>query len=783
MVATSDPSGNFHLDFTPIPDAIPPQNVDIEESVLGSLLLDPNCIHVIKNRLRPEHFYLPSHQHIYKACLSLAKKNVPCDLLAVTDYLLDKKQLAEVGGRAKLLSLLDVAVTSVNVDNHANLLIQKHTRRELIRLGNDINRFAYSGELDLEDVLEIVRRRAEKTIDTDALKDPETVIREKHDRLIDSLKHIYTTTTEPSLKYLKLKYLAEETRTSISFLENLYLKSLVGRCTQLMDYNDLKEAAGSSVRRWLQQGLIPLGSTILLAADGGVGKTKFVYSIAKNLITGNDFGNFLATGNKRKILFYQGDEQPGDMLQSLQMLGYEEGDINKHIRVRFGWSFENMATLIKDLNEFQPDFVLFDSMSFGQRFSSYKEGDSEFARPILECTGLAVQHNCTFLFIHHTNKGGDIRGTTATRNAVSEVWRLSKDNRPDATSYDRILEIDKSRSRSSGKKYRLYFDPDSLGFNFLGEEYQADEDKNTGIRDNLLRWFREHPNIKYTAEELSHLLHISGNSTRRTLNEMSSDGMISVERRPGKAYLYYLDFDDRGDQPPKVDHLLITSVDHLHNPDTASDTAKADQVINEIAPQKISESKNEIEKRRSVDQLRLEPLPAKESGGDQLGDQQVINGATPPPVGNNPLQSADQQSSTKIVHPPQKPLAPEPQRKRTTTPSPAGEIFGVAESFDGGKTWDLMWRYPVGKSQKEEKGFVGDDMEAMKRLGQVAKTTSSYWRYQVLAPDGKEIKRCKCIEMPNSRGVNKTNFIFETPDKQTITVTAGRFEWQPPRGN
>ncbi|NJL64907.1 MAG: AAA family ATPase [Methylacidiphilales bacterium] len=587
MVATYNSSGDFTIDFTPNPDAIPPQNIEIEESVLGGILLDFACIHRIKSRLKPEHFFLNSHRQIYKACLAIAKKGLPTDLLQVTAYLIDKKLLQDIGGKNKLVDLLNSTVSAVNIDALANVLIQKHARRELIKLGNDVTQFAYSSEIELEDVLDLVRRRTETAVSSDASKTQDELIKSRHDSLIEKLKIIYTTTVEPSLKYLKLKYLADETRTSISFLENLYLKALVGTCTQLMDYSDLKESAGSSVRRWLQQGLIPLASTILLAADGGVGKTKFVYSVAKNLIAGHDFGDFLATGEKRKILFYQGDEQPGDMLQSLQMLGYEEGDINQYIRVRFGWSFENMATLIKDLNEFKPDFVLFDSMSFGQRFSSYKEGDSEFARPILECTGLAVEHNCTFLFIHHTNKGGDVRGTTATRNAVSEVWRLRKDSRPEATQYDRILEIDKSRSRSSGKNYRLYFDPDTLGFNFLGEDIQADEDKETGIKKSLLTYFKTHPNVKYTSEELSHFLKISRNSIRRTLNTLSSDGMVSVERKPGKAYLYYLEF--TGEKPSGGDHTdcmvtpLITSVDHLQEIDIASDTAKPDQVITENA--------------------------------------------------------------------------------------------------------------------------------------------------------------------------------------------------------
>ncbi|NJR19976.1 MAG: hypothetical protein HC785_32860 [Calothrix sp. CSU_2_0] len=74
MVATYNSSGDFTIDFTPNPDAIPPQNIEIEESVLGGILLDFACIHRIKSRLKPEHFFLNSHRQIYKACLAIAKK-------------------------------------------------------------------------------------------------------------------------------------------------------------------------------------------------------------------------------------------------------------------------------------------------------------------------------------------------------------------------------------------------------------------------------------------------------------------------------------------------------------------------------------------------------------------------------------------------------------------------------------------------------------------------------------------------------------------------------------
>lgn len=787
MVATYDSSGNFNLDFRPIPDAMPPRAYEEEEEVLGGILLDPNAIYRIWHRLKPEHFGISGHKEIYKACCNLARQNKPIDLISVTSYLKDKDKLELVGGKNKLVNLVSSTISALNIDYHASTIIEKSIRSDIIKAGNETIRLGYDTHLDLEEVLESFKRKAESIVELETAKTEDELIKSKHDRLIEKLKQIYTTTIEPSLKYLKLKHLADATKTSISFLENLYLKALVGVCTQLMDYNDLKLLAGSSIRQWLQQGLVPVASTILLAADGGVGKTKFIYSIAKNLITGQDFGDFSATGKKRRILFYQGDEQPGDMLQSLQLLGYEEGDINEHIRVRFGWSFDNMATLIKDLNEFKPDFVLFDSMSFGQRFSSCKEGDAEFARPILECTGLAVQHNCTFLFIHHTNKGGDVRGTTATRNAVSEVWRLKKDTRPEATQYDRILEIDKSRSRSSGKSYRLFFDPDTLGFNFLGEDFQADEDKNTGARDGLLKYFRSNPNVKFTSEELSHTIHLSKNTTRRTLNELSSDGLVSVERKPGQAYLYYIGTDDEGkgggDHPNCGVAPLITLVDHPHKLDTIGDIAEGDQVITDFAPQKNLEGG---EKFQSVDHLRSNPLPNKDSEGDQLGDQgcnhSVITPSNEPQASTEVVQfpRCEQPASTEIVQPIQQTLIPEESKVIPREPLPKiqalektciGDVKVIAQQLDD-KTWefkliptgfstDIVLIEKIGKTKPEKK---------LKLVLEAWLRTLTFEVYKTDTVNAQWVTGCKWVESNEHYEPMRKLHIFETADGTRINV-------------
>ncbi|MEH2071619.1 MAG: AAA family ATPase [Nostoc sp.] len=434
----------------------------------------------------------------------------------------------------------------------------------------------------------------------------------------------------------------------MGFLEHFYLKTLIAQCTKLLTYEELKELAGSTVREWLLNGLIPQSTTILLASDGGVGKTKFAYAIGKILIQGTQFGPFVTTG-KRKILYYQGDESPGDMLQALDSLGYSEQDIGESVRVRFGWSAENMPTLIQDLKEFQPELVFIDSLSTANRFSIYRESEMEYARPILEMTGLATQYKTTFVIIHHTNKEGGVRGTTAIRNAVSEVWTLTKDNKETATPYDRILEIDKSRSRSSNKKYRMYFNPDDLSFTFLGEEGDELGGLGQSAKESTLQLLADNRNIKFTSEEIAYRLGLSKAYARRYLGELSADGMISVKRQPGKANTYFLAFKEGSPKDHPSDHLAshTESVDsnelqsnleigikntgspkdhpsdHLPNLDTVSNASKGDPQADKNSDQ-TPDSEILIAPSNIEDHLRSNALPDGSSVGDPGGD--------PPPI-------------------------------------------------------------------------------------------------------------------------------------------------------
>ncbi len=133
---------------------IPPQNIEVEEAILGGILLDPEAIGRVAEKLIPEAFYTPTHVDIYKAALALNGLGKPTDLLTLTDWLIDQKQLERIGGQAKLIQLLERTVSAVNIDSLAVLVMDKYIRRELIKAGTEVTQLGYAADRPLEIVLD-----------------------------------------------------------------------------------------------------------------------------------------------------------------------------------------------------------------------------------------------------------------------------------------------------------------------------------------------------------------------------------------------------------------------------------------------------------------------------------------------------------------------------------------------------------------------------------------------------------------------------------------------------
>jgi len=169
-------------------DRLPPQNIEAEEAILGGILLDPEAIGRVSDRLSPAAFYISAHKDIYQAALRLHAQGKPTDLLAVTSWLTDNDILTRIGGRNKLATLVDRTVSAINIDALANLVMEKYLRRQLIKAGNEIVHLGYETEKELPIVLD----QAEQKVFGVTQDRPQSGLTHISDTLINTFQDIET---------------------------------------------------------------------------------------------------------------------------------------------------------------------------------------------------------------------------------------------------------------------------------------------------------------------------------------------------------------------------------------------------------------------------------------------------------------------------------------------------------------------------------------------------------------------------------------------------------------
>ena len=135
-------------------DRIPPQNIEAEKSVLGSILLDKDALIEVSGWLLPEHFYDDRHSAIYQNILELFESGLPIDLVTVSDKLKKKKILSKVGGRAYLTELASFVPTSAHATEYANIVRETATRRGLISSSSEITKLAFDETIALPEVVD-----------------------------------------------------------------------------------------------------------------------------------------------------------------------------------------------------------------------------------------------------------------------------------------------------------------------------------------------------------------------------------------------------------------------------------------------------------------------------------------------------------------------------------------------------------------------------------------------------------------------------------------------------
>lgn len=219
---------------------IPPQAIEIEESVLGALLLDQNAITNAIDILRQEYFYLEVHQHIYRAISILFRDGNPVDLLSVADQLKKDGRFDEIGGLTKLVSLTNRITSAAHIEYHVRILSEKYIQRELIRVSTETLKDSYD---DTVDVLNLLDRT-------------ETKFLEINDSNFKSDFHSMDVLLSNTLKEIEANQNSQDETMGV-----------------VTGFNDLDARTGGFQK----------GTLLILAARPAMGKTALALTMARNM--------------------------------------------------------------------------------------------------------------------------------------------------------------------------------------------------------------------------------------------------------------------------------------------------------------------------------------------------------------------------------------------------------------------------------------------------------------------------------------------------------------------
>lgn len=228
---------------------VPPQALDLEEAVLGALMLEKDALTAVIDILKPESFYKDAHSKIYEAIVQLFNKSEPVDLMTVTQQLRKNGTLEMVGGAYQLAELTTKINSAANIEYHARIITEQSIKRELIRISSQIQQDAFE---DTQDVFELLDRTEQSLFE----------ISESHIKK----------------NYAGMQQLMHEAILEIEAKKD-QKEGLTGVPSGMADLD--RVTAG-----WQPSDLV------IIAARPGMGKTAFVVSCMRNAAV--DFGDAVA---------------------------------------------------------------------------------------------------------------------------------------------------------------------------------------------------------------------------------------------------------------------------------------------------------------------------------------------------------------------------------------------------------------------------------------------------------------------------------------------------------
>jgi len=154
---------------------LPPQSVELEEAVLGAMLLEKDALSTVIDVLSPESFYKEQNGKVFGAIVNLFNRSEPVDILTVTQELKRNGELEFVGGSYYVSALTNRIASSANIEFHARIVAQKYLQRELIRIGTETIKTAYEDSTDVFELLDHTTKNIFEILDSN--------VRKQHDKM------------------------------------------------------------------------------------------------------------------------------------------------------------------------------------------------------------------------------------------------------------------------------------------------------------------------------------------------------------------------------------------------------------------------------------------------------------------------------------------------------------------------------------------------------------------------------------------------------------------------
>ncbi|MDR0894748.1 MAG: replicative DNA helicase [Prevotellaceae bacterium] len=389
---------NTHKEAAPVNDygRIQPQAVELEEVVLGALMVEQDAYSLVSEILRPESFYERRHQMIYAAITDLALNQQPVDILTVKNQLIKRGELEEVGGPFYITQLSSKVASSAHIEYHARIIAQKALARELITFTSQIQSKAFDESLDVDDLMQ-----------------------EAEGKLFEisqqNLKKDYTQINPIVAEAYQLIQKAAARADGLSGLESGFTQ--LDKLTSGWQNSDL----------------------VIIAARPAMGKTAFVLSMAKNMAVNYRYPVALFSLEMSNVqlvnrLISNVCEIPSEKIKSGQLADYEWQQLDYKLRDLIDAPlyvddtpslsvFELRTKARRLVREHQVKIIIIDYLQLmnasGMSYGNRQEEVSTISRSL---KGLAKELNIPIVALSQLNRGVENReGEEGKRPQLSDL--------------------------------------------------------------------------------------------------------------------------------------------------------------------------------------------------------------------------------------------------------------------------------------------------------------------------------------------------------------------------